>query len=101
MTSISKMCILINYIVNKYHNTYRKTIKMKPVDVKDNTYIDFGKESNDKHHKFQVDDHIRILKYKNIFAKEYTVFVIKKVKSTVPWTYIIRDLNGEEIVGIF
>ena len=80
---------------------------MKPIDVKDNTYIDFGKEVNDNDPKFKVDDHVRILKYKNIFAKGYTpnwseeVFVIKKIKNTVPWTYFIDDPNGEEITGTF
>ena len=72
-----------------------------------NTYIDFKKEVNDKDPKFKVGDHVRISKYKNIFAKGYTpnwseeVFVIKKVKNTVPWTYVINDLNGEEIIGTF
>ena len=80
---------------------------MKPVDVKNNTYIDFKKEVNDKDPKFKVGDHVRISKYKNIFAKRYTLnwseenFVIKRVKHTVPWAYIINDLNGEEIVGTF
>ena len=80
---------------------------MKPVDVKDNTYLDFKKEVNDKDPKLKVGDHVRISKYKNIFAKGYTqnqyegVFVIKKVKNTVPWTYIINDFNGEEIIGTF
>ena len=80
---------------------------MKPVDFKDITYIDFKKEVNNKDPKFKVGDHIRISKYKNIFAKGYTpnwseeVFVIKKVKNTVPWTYIINDLNGKEIIGTF
>ena len=73
---------------------------MKPVDAKDNTYIDFNKEVNDKDPKFKVDDHVIISKYKNIFAKGYTpnwskVFVIKEVKNTVPWTYVISDLKGE------
>ena len=78
---------------------------MKPVDVKDNTYLAFKKEVNDKDPKLKVGDHVRISKYKNIFAKGYTqnwyegVFVIKKVKNTVPWTYIINDFNGEEIIG--
>ena len=69
--------------------------------------IDSGKEVNDKDPKFKVGDHVRISKYKNIFAKGYTpnwseeVFVIKKVKNTVPWTYVINDLNGEEIIGTF
>ena len=95
-----------NDIVNEYNNTYHKTIKMKPVDVKDNTYINFGKELNDKDPKFKVGDQVRISKYKNIFAKGYTsnsseeVFVIQKVKNTaVPWTYVISDLNGEKIIG--
>ena len=109
MTSISKNVYIdkLNDIVNEYNNTYHRTIKMKPVDVKDNTYIDSNKEVNDKDPKFKVGDHVRISKYKNIFAKGYTpnwseeVFVIKKVKNTVPWTYIINDLNGEEIIGTF
>ena len=80
---------------------------MKPVDVKDNKYIDFKKEVNDKDPKFKVGDHVRISKYKNIFAKGYTpnwseeVFVVSKIKNTVPWTYVINDLNGEEITGTF
>ena len=80
---------------------------MKPIDVKDNTYMDFKKEVNDKDPKFKVADDARISKYKNIFTKRYTrnwseeVFVIKKVKNTVPWTYVISDLKGEEIIGTF
>ena len=106
MTSVSKNVYIdkLNDIVNKYNNTYDRTIKMKPVDVKDNTYINFGKESNDKNRKFKVGDHVRISNYKTFFAKEYTpnwseeVFVIKKIKNTVPWTYVINDLNKEEII---
>ena len=80
---------------------------MKSFDVKDNTDIDFKKEVNDKDPKFKVGDHVRISKYKNIFAKGYTpnwsekVFVVRKIKNTVPWTYVISDLNGEEIIGTF
>ena len=65
------------------------------------------KEVNDKDPKFKVGDHVRISKYKNIFAKGYTpkwseeFFVIKKVKITVPWTYVIYDLNNNEITGTF
>ena len=55
-------------IVNEYNNTYHRTIKMKPVDVKDNTYIDFEKEVKKKDPKFKVGDHVRISKYKNIFC---------------------------------
>ena len=74
MTSISKIVYIdkLDDIVNEYNNTYHKTIKMKPADVKDNTFIDSIKEVNDKDRKFQVGDHVRISKYKNIFAKGYT-----------------------------
>ena len=94
-------------IVNEYNNAYHGTIKVKPVDVKDNAYINFGKEVNDKEPEFKVWDHVRISKYKNTFAKCYTpdwseeLFVIGKVKNTVPWTCIINHLNGEEINGKF
>ena len=75
--------------------------------VKPSTYTDSSKEINDKDPKFKIGDIVRISKYKNIFAKGYVpnwseeVFVIKKVKNTVPWTYVISDLKGEEIVGTF
>ena len=80
---------------------------MKPIDIKDNTYIDSQKEINDKDPKFKIGDHVRISKYKNIFAKGYIlnwseeIFIISKIKNTVPWAYVINDLNGEEIIGIF
>ena len=73
---------------------------MKPADVKSNIYINSSKEINDKNPKFKVGDNIRTSKYKTVFAKGYTpnwaeeVFVIKNVKNTVPWTYVINDLNG-------
>ena len=109
MTTISKNVYndKLDDIVKEYNNKYHTSIKMKPVDVKDNTYIDFKKEINNKDPKFKVGDHVRISKYKNIFAKGYMpnwseeIFVIKKVKNTVPWTYVINDLNGEKIIGTF
>ena len=109
MTTISKIVYInrLDDIVNEHNNAYHRTIKMKPVDVKVNTYIDFKKEVNDKNPKFKVGDHVRILKYKNIFAKWCTpiwseeTFEIKKVKNTVPWTYDTNDLNGDEVVGTF
>ena len=109
MTSISKNVYIdkLDDIVNKYNNTYHSTIKMKPVDVKSSTYIDSSKEINNKDPKFKVGRIVRISKYKYIFEKSYTPnwceegFVIKKVKNTIPWTYIIGDLNGEKIVGTF
>ena len=89
MTSKSKNVYIdkLDDIVNKYNNTYHRTIKMKPVDVKSNRYINSSKEINDKDPKFKVGDIVRISKYKNIFAKVYAsnwseeVFVIK---SAVP-----------------
>ena len=107
--SISKNMYIdkLDDIVKKYNNTYHTSIKMKPVDVKGNTYIDFKKEVNDKSRKFKVGDQVRISKYKNIFAKGYMpnwseeIFIIKKIKNTVPWTYVLNDLNGEEIIGTF
>ena len=114
MTSISKSVYIdkLDDIVNECNNTCHRTIKMKPDDVKDNTYIDSmelhsSKDVNDKDPKFKVRDHVRISKYKNIFAKGYPpnwseeVFVIKEVKNTVPWTCVINDLNGDEIIGTF
>ena len=71
MTSISKNVYIyeLDDLVNEYNNTYHRTIKMKPVDVKDNTSIDFEKEVNNKNPKFKTGDQVRISKYKNIFAK--------------------------------
>ena len=109
MTVISKNVYIdkLDDIVNEYNNTYHRTIKMKPVDVKDNTYIDFKNEVNGKDPKFKVGDSVRISKYKNIFDKGYTsnwseeIFVISKIKNAVPWTYMINDLDGEEIILTF
>ena len=94
MTAISKNVYIdkLDDIVNEYNNTCHRTIKMKPVDVKHNTYIDFEKEVNDKDPKFKVGDQVRISKYKSIFTKGYMpnwseeVFAVKKVKNTVSWT---------------
>ena len=74
MTSASKNVYInkLDNIVGEYNNTYHRIIKLKPIDVKDNTYIDFKEEVNDKDPKFKVGDHVRISKYKNIFAKACT-----------------------------
>ena len=95
---------------------------MKPIEVTGDYYVKsngiaFNKDSivlhsiklhsNKKDPKFQISDHVRISKYKNIFANEYTrnwseeVFAISKIKNPVRWTYVINDLNGEEITGSF
>ena len=98
---------VLDDIVDKYNNTYHSSIKMKSKDVTDSVFVEYNEESNKKDPKFKIGDHVRIPKYKNIFAKGYTpnwseeIFVIKKIKNTLPWTYSISDLNGEEIVGSF
>ena len=92
MTSISKNVDIdkLDDIAHKYNNKNHRTIRMKPIGVKDNTYIDFSKEVTDNDPKFKVGDRVRISKCKNVFAKGYTpnwsqeVFVIKKIKNTVP-----------------
>ena len=94
-------------LVNEYNNTYHKTIKIKPIDLKSSADIDFNVENNDKGLTFEFGNFVRIWKYKNIFAKGYTqncsegVFLIKKVKNTEKWTYVIEDLNSEKILGTF
>ena len=85
MSSILKNVYIdkLDDIVKEYNNTYDTSIKMKPVNVKDNTYIDFKKEGNDKNPEFKVGHHVRISKYKNIFTKGYMpnwseeIFIIK------------------------
>ena len=112
MTAIPKNVYfdVLDDIVDEDNNTYHKTIKMKPVDVGSDSSVEyngiaFNEESNEKDPKFKVGDHVRISKYKNIFAKGYTpdwskeVFIVKKIKNTVLWTYVVNNLNGEEIVG--
>ena len=94
-------------IVDKYNSAVHKAIKMKPIEVINGFYAEYNEIANKKDPKFKVGDNVRISKYKNIFAKGYTpnwseeVFVINKIKNTVPWTYAISDLNGEEITGSF
>ena len=109
MTSVSKNVYIdwLDDLVNEYYNTYHKSVKMKRIEVKDNTCFDSMKDVNDKDPKFKVGDHPRLSKYKSIFAKWYTpnwfeeVFVSKEVKNTVPWTYVFINLNGEDVIGTF
>ena len=108
MTAVSKNVYfdVLDDIVNKYNNTVHRTIKMKPIDVTDDSYAEYNEDFNKKDPKFKVGDHVRISKYKNIFAKGYTqnwseVFVVSKIKDTLPWIYVISDLNGEKIAGSF
>ena len=93
-------------VVNKYNNTKHSTIKMKPIDVKNNkrVYID---EHNEKDSKFKVGVRVKISRYKNIFAKgnapncSSEIFIVNKINDTVPYTYNLKDLNDEEIIGSF
>ena len=112
MTAISKNVYfdVLDDIVNKYDKTIHKTIKRKAIDVTGDSYAEYNENPNKKDPKFKVDGNVRISKYKNIFAKGYIyytpnwseeVFFINKIKNTVPWTYVISDLNGEEITGSF
>ena len=109
MTAVSKNVYfdVLNDIADKYNNTYHRTIKMKPIYVKSDSYAECNVDSNEEDPKFKVSDRVRISKCKNIFAKGYApnwlegVFVISKIKKTVLWTYVISDLNGEEIFRSF
>ena len=102
-------------VVNEYNNTVHNTIKMKPIDVGANTtkssslkrkrvYID---EHNEKDSRFKVGDRVRISKFKNIFPKGYTpnwskeIFIVDKINDTLPYTYNLKDLNDEEIIGSY
>ena len=97
---------VLHDVVNKYNNTKHSTIKMKPIDVRDNkrVYID---EHNEKDSRFKVGDRVRISKFKNIFAKGYTpnwsreIFILDTINDTVPYTYNLKDLNDEEIIASF
>ena len=109
MTAISKNVYfdVLDDFVDKYNNTVHKIIKMKPIDLIDDSYAEYNENSNIKEPKFKVGDHVRISKYKNIYAKGYVpnwseeIFVVSKIKNTVPWTYVISDWSGEEITGSF
>ena len=91
MTAISKNVYfdVLDDIIDKYNNTHHRTIKMKPTDVKNDYFPKYNEESNEKDPKG----------YAPNWREE--VFVIKKIQNTVPWTYVISDLNGEEITGTF
>ena len=98
---------VLDDVVNKYNNTKHSTIKMKPIDVKDNNKRVYIDEHNEKGSRFKVGDSVRISKFKNIFAKGYTpnwskeIFIVNKINDAVPYTYNIKDLNDEEIIGSF
>ena len=109
MTAVSKNVYfdVLDDIVNKRNNTVHRVIKIKPVDVTSDFYAEYDEDSHEKDPKSKVGDHVRISKYKDIFAKGYTanwseeVFFNSKTKNTVPWTYVISDLNNEPNTGTF
>ena len=109
MAAISKKVYfdVLDGIVNKYNNTVHKTIGTKLIDVTSDSYAEYNEDFNKKDPKFKIGDHVRTSKYKNIFAKGYApnwleeVLVLSKIKNKVPWTYVVNDLNGEEIIGSF
>ena len=96
---------VLDDVVNKYNNTKHSTIKMKPIDVKDTNKRVYIDEHNEKDSRFKVADRVRISKLKNIFAEGYTpnwskeLFIVDKINDTVPYTYNLKDLNDEEIIG--
>ena len=98
---------VLDDVVNKYNNTKHSIIKMKPIDVGDNNKRVYIDEHNEKDSRFKVGDRVRISKFKNIFAKGYTpnwskeIFILNQINDTVPYTYNIKHLNDEEIIGSF
>ena len=98
---------VLDDVVAKYNDTINRSIDMKPKDVKTDKKSVYVEQSNDKNARFSVGNRVRISKFKNTFAKGYTpnwskeIFVVNKIKNTVPWTYELKDLNGEDIIGSF
>ena len=98
---------VLDDIVDKYNNTKHNTIKMKPKDVKDDNNRVYIDEHNKKSARYNVRDRVRISKFKNIFGKGYTpnwsreIFIVNKINDTVPYTFNLKDLNYEEIIGSF
>ena len=98
---------VLDDVVNKYNNAKHSTIKMKPIDVGDNNKRVYIDEHNEKDSRFKVGDRVRISIYKNVFAKGYApnwsseIFIVNKINDTVPYTYNLKDLNDEEIIGSF
>ena len=109
MTTIGKNVYFndLDDVVKKYNNTVHSSIKMKPKDVTGNSFVEYSEKTNKKSPNFKIGDPVRVSQYKNVFTKGYTpnwsekVFVVNKVQNTVLWTYLIYDLNGEEIKGSF
>ena len=98
---------VLDDVVNEYNNTKHNTIKMKPKDVKNDNKRVYIDKHNEKSAIYNIGNRVRICKFKNIFAKGYTpnwsreIFIVNKINDTVPYTYNLKDLNDEEIIGSF
>ena len=98
---------VLDDVVNEYNNTKHSTIKMKPKDVKNDNNRVYIDEHNKKNARYNVGDRVRISKFKNIFAKGFTpnwsreIFIVDKINNTVPYTYNLKYLNDEKIIGSF
>ena len=109
MTAINKNVYynVLDDVVNEYNNTKHNTIKIKPKDVGDDNSRVYIEQHNKKSARFNVGDRVRISKFKNIFTKGHTpnwskeIFIVNKINDTVRWTYSLKDLNSEEILGSF
>ena len=99
--------ISANIYFDALDDIVNRTIKMKPIDVTSDAYVEYNEDSKKKDPKFKAGDHVRIFKHKNVFGKGYApnwsekIFIVSKIKNTVLWTYFISDRNDEEIVGTF
>ena len=106
MTAVWKIFYfdVLDDIIDKYNNTFHKTIEIKPIDFKSDSYAEYNVDSDEKSPKFKVSDRVRISKYKNIFAKECTLkkkfSLLAKLKMQFHGL-VINDLNGREIVETF
>ena len=91
---------MLDDIFNKYNNTVHRSIRMEPIDITTDFYAEYNEDFHEKDPELRVGDHVRISKYKKVFAKRYSpnwseeIFVISKIKNTVPWFYVISDLNS-------
>ena len=106
MTVSKNICIdELDHIVDESNNTHHRTIKLKPINVKSNACTQYSVDFNVKKADFKIGANVRISNYQKIFLKGYTttssedVFVISKVKSTIPWASVISDYNGKEIAA--
>ena len=100
---------LMNFLVflvmyHENNSLYHRIFKMKSVDINSSTYIDFDKEKTEKGPKFELGSHVRISRYKKMQKIKLqtglkTFLLSRKAKNTLPWTYVMRYPNGEEIYG--